>query len=618
MLLLQNLILKHSANTYKIQSLNPFNLSLFFALFLSLNTYAQTDALESARQAVTAGNATRAGQIYDSLYRATPQQSEVYEAYFRFSIAGKDLKTAAKLADDRLRREPQSPFARIDRGEVWAREGKEKKAEELWNPVVETVNGDEFQTPNIAAAFIAAGQPDWAIKVYERSRDITKNPMSFSSALSRLYNQTGNTEAAVATVLEGAPYQLNAPETAKAALLELTGEDAGKTRVATKAVLKKVQEQPENTLYADLLLWLYTRRDDWEGALIQVQALDDRNREGGRRLLDFAQAAAAEKQWDVAGEALGIAATNGNDAIKPYAAAEQLRIGLLKLQEQPVPDKVLADTLSKRFDRYALEWAGSPYRQPTVLRQQATLEARYRNNTNKAISVLEAGLAAGGLSREEAGQARLDMGDYQLLQGKIWDATLTYGQVDKAFREDFLGEEARFRAARLAYYRGDFPWAQAQLSVLKASTSELISNDALELSVLITENIPADSNLVPLETFAKAELLQFQNEDIRADALLDSVAKAFPEHPLQDDILLRRSQIAVKQQRYTDALVLLEIIATKYGKDVLADDALYQEGMIYEKYLAQPAKAKEAFERLLIGYPGSTLAAEVRRRMNAL
>ncbi len=589
-----------------------------FAFFLTLSAGAQTDALESARQAANAGNKERATQIFDSLYKALPQQQDVYEAYFRFSMAGKDLKTAGKLADDRLRREPQSPFARIDRGEVWDKEGKGKKAEELWAPVVEGINGDEFQTPNIAAAFIAAGRPDWAIKVYERSRDITKNPMSFSSALSRLYNQGGNTEAAIATVLESAPYQLNAPETAKATLLELTGEDAGKTRAATKAVLKKVQEQPENTLYADLLLWLYTRRDDWEGALLQVQALDERNREGGRRLLDFAQAAAAEKQWDVANEALGVAATNGNEALKPYAQAEQLRIGLQKLEAQPVPDKGLADTLSRGFDRYAAEWTGSPYRQPATLRQQAKLEARYRGTTDKAISVLEAGLAAGGLSREEAGQARLDLGDYQLLQGKIWEATLTYGQVDKAFREDYLGEEARFRAARLAYYRGDFPWAQAQLSVLKASTSELIANDALELSVLITENIPADSNLVPLETFAKAELLQFQSQDARADALLDSVGKAFPEHPLQDDILLRRSQIAVKERRYTDALALLETIATKYDKDVLADDALYQEGVIYEKYLAQPAKAKEAFERLLIGYPGSTLAAEVRRRITAL
>ena len=505
MLLPDNQRLLKSEAPKILKSLNPSNLSLLFALLLSFSAGAQTDGLQEARQVFAAGNKERAGQIYDSLYKALPQEGAVYKAYFRFSIEAKDYKTAGRLAEDRLRQDPQSPFAKIDRGEVWAREGKEKKAEELWNGIVEGVNGDEFATPNIATAFVEAGQPAWAIKVYERAKEVTRNPMAFSSALAKLYNETGNTEAAISTVLDGAPYQLNAAETAKATLLEFTGEDAGKTRSATKAVLKKVQEQPENNLYADLLLWLYTRRDDWEGALIQVQALDDRNREGGRRILDFAQAAAAEKQWATASEALSLAAASGNDALRPYAAAEQLRIGLLRLQEQPVPDKTLTDTLSQQFDRYVAEWTGSPYRQPTVLRQQAELEARYRGNAAKAISILEAGLAAGGLSREEAGRARLDLGDYQLLQGKIWDATLTYGQVDKAFREDFLGEEARFRSARLAYYRGDFSWAQAQLSVLKASTSELIANDALELSVLITENIP------PTRTWFRWKLLQRRN-----------------------------------------------------------------------------------------------------------
>jgi hypothetical protein len=52
--------------------------------------------------------------------------------------------------------------------------------------------------------------------------------------------------------------------------------------------------------------------------------------------------------------------------------------------------------------------------------------------------------------------------------------------VDKEEKESPLGEEARFRNAKLSYYKGDFDWAQEQLKVLKASTSELISNDAIE------------------------------------------------------------------------------------------------------------------------------------------
>ncbi len=75
---------------------------------------------------------------------------------------------------------------------------------------------------------------------------------------------------------------------------------------------------------------------------------------------------------------------------------------------------------------------------------------------------------------------------------------------------------------------------------------------------------------------------------------------------------MKRSAILVRRQQYTEALALLEKVVKDYGTDVLADDALYQQGVIYETFLAQPAKAKEAFERLLVDYPGSTLAAEAR------
>ena len=40
---------------------------------------------------------------------------------------------------------------------------------------------------------------------------------------------------------------------------------------------------------------------------------------------------------------------------------------------------------------------------------------------------------------------------------------------------------------------GDFEWAQAQFSILKASTSKLIANDALDLSVFIMDNLGLDT-----------------------------------------------------------------------------------------------------------------------------
>ncbi|MGN6476000.1 MAG: tetratricopeptide repeat protein, partial [Flavipsychrobacter sp.] len=184
--------------------------------------------------------------------------------------------------------------------------------------------------------------------------------------------------------------------------------------------------------------------------------------------------------------------------------------------------------------------------------------------------------------------------------------------------EDILGEEARFRNAKLAYYRNDFGWAQTQLTVLKASTSELIANDALYLSILITENIPPDSNMVPLQRYAYADLLLFQNKDKEAEALLDSISTNFPDHPLKDDILMQKATLAQKHREYDRALGLLKEVYEKYGKDVLGDDAVFRTATIYEKYLKKPEEAKKYYEQLIIDYPGSTYVQTARNKLNAL
>jgi len=153
--------------------------------------------------------------------------------------------------------------------------------------------------------------------------------------------------------------------------------------------------------------------------------------------------------------------------------------------------------------------------------------------------------------------------------------------------------------------------------VLKAATSELIANDALYLSVLITENVE-DSNYYPLERFAHADLLLFQNKDKEAEALLDSINKAFPKHPLNDDIIMLRANLAIKRHDFNKAIAYLKTIYEQYGQDVLGDDAVYKMAEIYRNNLHQSEQAKHYYEQLIIDYPGSTYVQEARQKLAEL
>jgi tetratricopeptide (TPR) repeat protein len=579
--------------------------------------YGQDNDLTQARVYADTKNYEKAIPIYEKLYNQSPLDAEVYGEYLSALIADKQYKDAEQLVEQQIKNKPQDPMVYIDLGKVLLSAGKEKKAGDQFENAIKLMTGDDMVTTKMANAFTAINQDKFAIKTYEHAIEMLRNSYLYGTPLAKLYAKTGDIEKAVNALLNVGPMQMPGADDPKAVLLELLSNDAKKLQLAQKALIKRINDQPENTWYAELLTWLYTQKDDWEGALIQIEALDARNKENGERLLEFAQEAQREHQYEVALKALNDVAEKGKDQpIYAIATAQKLNVMMQQLGEAPSP---AASQISDLEQQYSIFFADFPqYYNTETLRDYATLEAQYAGKPQKAIELLQTAISRPGARREFAGWAKLQLGDYYILLGKIWDASLTYSQVDKDFREDRLGEEARFRNAKLAYYRGDFDWAQGQLSVLKASTSELIANDALYLSVLITENIPPDSNLVPLERYAYADLLLFQNKDTAAASLLDSIATAFPKHPLNDDILMLRAQMAQKHRDYNKALDYLKQVYERYGDDVLADDALFKTAELYETYLKQPEKAKQFYEKLIVDFPGSTYVQMARSKLSLL
>lgn len=593
---------------------------IIFTLMLltgSIDTFAQTDPLMQARLYTEQKEYNQAINLYKRLYSQNPADQDVYGEYLNLLITTKDLKEAEKLVKEQTHIRPQSPMPLIDLGRIYMADGKEKKAEEQFNKAIEKINGDDVLTQQMATAFSNIDKDDYAIKTYERAEDLLRNPVIYSNPLARLYAKTGVIDKAIASLLEAGPMQLGGQEETKSTMLEFLGNDPKKLMMAQKALIKKINEQPDNPYYAELLTWLYTQKNDWEGAMIQIQALDHRYREQGERMLEFARTAAKEKQYDFAIRSYNTIIEKGKDL--PYyaiAKSERLTTSFQKLKNNPAFTKDEITALEKEYENFLAEFP--QFYASNTVKEYAELAAQYGQDPQKGIALLQKAISQPMTRKDFAGMAKLLTGDYQILNGKYWEAALLYMQVDKEFREDVLGEEARFRNAKLAYYQGDFEYAQGLLSVLKQSTSELMANDALYLSVLITENITPDSNMVPLRRFAYADLLTFQNKDTEAEALLDSITKAFPEHPLKDDILMQRSRIAQKHRDYIKALGYLQEIYEKHGDDVLGDDAVFTTADIYERYLHQPDRAKKFYEDLIINYPGSTYVQSARKRLEEL
>src|SRR5690606_21172784 len=168
-----------------------------------------------------------------------------------------------------------------------------------------------------------------------------------------------------------------------------------------------------------------------------------------------------------------------------------------------------------------------------------------------------------------------------------------------------LGQEAKFRNAKLAFYNGDFKWAKAQLDVLKASTSQLIANDALDLSLLIQDHLALDTQGNALKLYARAEFLRSKNQYDATLQLLDSISLQFPDTDLSDDILLSKARIFTAQEKHIQAIETYQIIIAEFPTSIWADDAIYSTGLLYEKFLNQPDKAQEYYQKLIHNHPDS-------------
>jgi tetratricopeptide (TPR) repeat protein len=246
------------------------------------------------------------------------------------------------------------------------------------------------------------------------------------------------------------------------------------------------------------------------------------------------------------------------------------------------------------------------------------IQAFYGNQSTDAIALLNEMMTVSGITDVQKATCKMQLADIQVLTGDIWDASVLYMQIDTDFKYEVIGQEAKFKNARIFYYDGEFDFAQSQLSILKESTSRLIANDAIQLSTLITDNFGLDSNFQIMGWFSQGDLQLEQHHYEKAFEYYDSVLRAEPGHSLEDEILFRKAKAMQLQGKWDEAILFLEKIISKFGSDILADDAIFNLAEIYEIHKSDKEKALEFYKSIVQNYKGSLFSAEVRKRVRLL
>ena len=585
------------------------------AQVLRLNPPIATDNTSLIIQYYRDGEYDKAVILLEKIF-ASPNNEGYFDIYFNSLLKLKRYDVAEKAVKKLMRQSPENDAYPVALGKLYQEKGDIQAANKIFNEVINKLPKDEFKIRSLANSFYRFENYDFAVQTFKQGRKILGNDEFFVYELLNIYRFKKDKPMLMQEYLDALATLPQLLPQAQA-ILPVIFDDKADYQTFQTGILKKIQKFPDAEVYIQLLTWNYIQQQEFDMALRQLIAFDKRTKADGGTLFNAIYTFVDNSAYETAIKAYEYLLTKGKD--NPYYLPSKIELLNTKYNIQTTGKPILADLnlLAKDYQTL-LDENGNNKNTLFAIKKLANLHAYYLNQAEKAEKGLEEALQMPGLSSQDLGQLKLDLGDIYILTNQPWEAFLVYEQVSKQFEGQSIGNEARFRSAKLSFYQGNFEYSNGQCQVLKAATSQLIANDALNLSLLISDNIqtPTDSNA--LKMYADAEMLIFRNLPVKAVNKLDSIAIAYPQNGLADAVMMTKAKIFIKSNEFQKAAEILKKVSEDFKDGIWTDDALFTLGDLYEKKLNDIVQAKLYFQKLITDYPGSMFSAEARKRFRNL
>ena len=592
-----------------------------YFLFSSLLAYSQGETDQQlALHYFSSGDFEKAKTYYARIYDNDPSKFN-FNRYYECLTQTNELKEAEKVLKKQITANRSDLEYKVLLGQFYEQNKEPAKAQKLYDDLINDLESDPNSVINLFNAFKSKNKNDLALQTIEKGRKLLKSSYPLHFQFAELYGATGQSEKMMNEYLDLLDFNTGYASTIQTVLtrqIDFSEEDSKEYSILRNALLERIQKKPNEPVYAEMLIWLLIQSRNFNSALVQAQALDKRLGEQGRRVLELGQMCVENKEFETARKSFKYITLLGEDKMY-YFQAENALLNTRFLEvttNRNYSDAEIETTIAEY--QVILNRVGKKRTSIPLIMEMSHIQAFYSDKSNEAISNLKEALNTPGITDMQKAEIKMLLADIHVLHGDIWEAALFYMQVENDFKFEPIGHEAKFKNARIFYYDGEFDFAQAQLGVLKESTSKLIANDALKLSLLITDNFGLDSNFRAMSWYANGDLLIEQHKYTEAFQLFDSIILTFPYHSLGDEILLVKAKAMQQQGKWEDAIRFLEELLKYYKEDILADDAIFQLAEIYENQMNNKEKASEFYKIILFDYKGSLYSEEARKRFRSL
>lgn len=572
-------------------------LLIIIAFFCLQISHAQEDFL--AKQYFNDGSFEKALIYYQKLAEKNPRRPDYlegliacYQQLERYDEAEKHLLEAIQSGNT-------YPTLLIELGHNYALQGFSERASEQYEKALARIEENPNYGYVIGSKFQQYVLLDYATKAFIKAMSLNPN-LDYNFQLARIYGEQGDIEKMYESYLT----LISNGSTSKSNILRniddfISSDPANENNIKLKRILLQNAQKNPDILWNELLSWLFVQQKQYNSAFNQEKAIYKRDPGGTlQRLVSLGNLALEDLAIEDAKTIFEYIVDNGYEgSIKLNAELSLIEIDLIDADDKKL------ESINKNFQQLMESYGYNS--------QSLQLQIAYANfltfkldQPDTAISILKKCLEL-PLNKYGSAYIKMALGDILVYDQKFNEALIDFSQVQKDLKNDVLAQDARFKVAQTSFYKGDFDWALTQLKVLRSSTSQLIANDAMQLSLLISDNSLEDSTQTALKKYARADLLAYQKKTAEAIAELNDILENHKGEKIEDEALFKQGQLLESLKNYEAAKFNYQKIITFYSSGILADDAYYALAELYKNQLNDPEKAKENYEKIIYDYQDS-------------
>ena len=577
--------------------------------FTCLITSAQSPRV--ARTYYESGQYEKAIEVYKVLHQKHGYRSD----YFKFLVSSyqqlEKYNTSQEVILAQLQKYPKQQQFNVELGYNYALQNLAQKANLYYDLAVTAVEKDPNLGYAIGKSFQDNNLLDYALKTYQTAMNL--NPeLNFNLQIALIYGEQG----AINNMFDGFLKIVERDKSYTLSILKYVGnfitDDANnENNILFKTLLiQRLQTNPDSS-WNILLSWLFMQEKRYNKAFTQEKAIFKRKPDNLNRIITLGKIAYKESAFETSAQCFDFVLKNTQLVALKITA----NLYLLKTEISTKDSPKELQQIDLKFKNLLLEY-GFNKETLYIQSEHATFLTYKLNQPDKGIALIKRSLEL-NLDSHQKGLLKLSLADIFVYSNQLNQALITYTQVKLNYKNSVLAQQAAFKIAETSYYKNDFDWAQTQLKVLKSETSQLISNDALKLSLLIANNIPTDK-MNPLASYAKADLLAHQNKTSAAIDTLDIVLKKFKGYPIETYALFKQAQLYSDIKNYDKAIANYLTILKINKEAILADDACFNLAQLYQDKLFDDTKSATYYEKIIFDYPASIYLVDARKKFRQL